>query len=319
MTADSDLAAPTDPFSWDRYKTMVEVIGLFIRSADNAYQRQLKAVALREAEKHNFDLLIQTAQFDVNLQITQIRDAIKNAGATRMMAILVSGVRDEDLVPLAHEAAAAGMEWGLLNDARYVDELRQQYPNRAIFAAASDQTEIGRLQADQIRTLLGGEARPVMCITGNQRNIEARLRLEGLKQGLGEDFPIIEVNADWTSEGGRRAVERWAAGIKNKEDMPAAFAAQNDEMALGVRQALRDIVSQRGWPVGGSPIVGCDGADDFGQRLVREGRMKATVVMTPASGVAIEWIARARRNGELPPAHVVLPVNSFPALSKLMP
>ncbi len=297
---------------------MPDVIGLFIRSAENAYQRALRSVALQEAEKHSFQLLIQTAQFDVNQQIAQIHDAIQNASATNMIAILVSSVRDEDLIPLAHEAAAAGMEWGLLNDAAYLADLRRQHPQRAIFAAASDQTEIGRLQADQIRTLLGHQGR-VMCITGNQRNVEAQLRLEGLKQGLGEDFEIVEVNSDWTSEGARRVVESWAAKIKRKEDMPAAFAAQNDEMALGTRQALRDIDSRRDWPVGGAPIVGCDGADDFGQRLVREGRMKATVVMTPASGAAIEWIARARGKGELPPAHVVLPVTSYPPLSKLKP
>ncbi len=183
---------------------MPDVIGLFLRSAENAYQRQLRAVAIREAEKRGFQLLIQTAQFDVNQQMAQIHAAIRNAAATHMIAIRVSGVRDEDLIPLAHEAADAGMEWGLLNDGAYIDELHQQHPDRAIFAAASDQTEIGRLQADQIRTFLGPQGR-VMCITGNQRNVEARLRLEGLKQGLGDDFEVIEVNADWTSEGGRRA------------------------------------------------------------------------------------------------------------------
>jgi ribose transport system substrate-binding protein len=295
---------------------MPDVIGLFIRSAENAYQRQLRAVALQEAEKHGFQLLIQAAQFDANQQIAQIHDAIKNAGATKMVAILVSGVRDEDLIPLAHEAANAGLEWGLLNDAPYIAELRQQHPNRAIFAAASDQTEIGLLQADQMRALLGHQGR-VMCITGNQRNVEARLRLDGLKQGLGDEFMVVEVNADWTSEGARRAVEIWATGLKKRDEMPTGFVAQNDEMALGVRQALRDIDTRRDWPVGGSPIVGCDGADDYGQRLVREGRIKATVVMTPASGAAIEWIARARSQGDLPPAHVVLPVISFPALTKL--
>lgn len=296
---------------------MPDVIGLFLRSSENAYQRALRTSAIEGAEKHGFQLLIQTAQFDVNLQVAQIQEAVKNASTTKMIAILVSGVRDEDLIPLAHEAAAAGMEWGLLNDGAYVADLRQQHPNRAIFAVASDQTEIGRLQADQIRALLGPQGR-VMCITGDQRNVEARLRLEGLKQGLGDEFEIVEVNADWTSEGARRAVELWAAG-KRKNEIPAAFAAQNDEMALGTRQALRDIDSLRDWPVGASPIVGCDGADDFGQRLVREGRMKATVIMTPASEVAIEWIARARSSGELPPAHVVLPVSSYPALTKLKP
>jgi ABC-type sugar transport system substrate-binding protein len=99
--------------------------------------------------------------------------------------------------------------------------------------------------------------------------------------------------------------------------VPGAFVAQNDEMALGVRQALREIDAQRDWPIAGAPIVGCDGAEDFGQRLVREGRLKATVIMPPGSGAAIEWIARARQGGEPPPVRVLLPVVSFPALYRL--
>ena len=127
------------------------------------------------------------------------------------------------------------------------------------------------------------------------------------------------MNADWTSEGARRAIESWANEIAEEAEVPTAFVAQNDEMALGVRQALRDIDTRRDWPIGALPIVGCDGAEDFGQRLVREGRLKATVVMTPGSAAAIEWIARVRSGGELPPAHVVMPVSSFPALPRLKP
>ena len=295
---------------------MPDVIGLFLRSVDNAYQRQLRAVGLREAKRHGFELLIQSVQFDATEQVAQIRDAIKHASASKMIAILVSVVRDEDLVPVAHEAAEAGLEWAVLNDATFVDEIRRQHPNRAIFTAAGDQIEIGRVQAQQIHVLTGNQGR-VMCVTGNMRNIEAHRRLEGLQQGLDGGFEVAEVNADWTSEGARLAVESWATGIEAEADVPAAFVAQNDEMALGVRQALRDIGSRRDWPIGGSPIVGCDGAEDYGQRLVREGRLRATVIMAPASGAAIEWIARARSDGELPPVHVLMPVTSFPALSRL--
>ena len=94
---------------------------------------------------------------------------------------------------------------------------------------------------------------------------------------------------------------RWASGITTKEELPGAFVAQNDEMALGVRQALRDLDSKRGWPLAGAPITGCDGAESFGQRLVREGRLKATVIMPPGTGIAIEWIARVRKSGKMPP------------------
>jgi hypothetical protein len=55
----------------------------------------------------------------------------------------------------------------------------------------------------------------------------------------------------------------------------------------------------------------------LGQRLVREGRLRGTVVTPPASGPAVEWIARKRRRGEIPPAVVVQAVTSFPGLSSL--
>ena len=157
----------------------------------------------------------------------------------------------------------------------------------------------------------------MLCVTGHLRNVSAVQRLDGLKQGLGGEFDLIELHADWTSEGARMAVARWANGITSKADLPGMFVAHNDEMALGVRQALRDFDTQRSLPVGSSPITGCDGSQTFGQRLVREKRLKATVIMPPSSGLAIEWIARVHTSGEIPPVRVLLPVTSFPELSSL--
>ena len=295
---------------------MAESIGLFLRSADNAYQRRLGEVAQREARRHGFDLLVQFVPFDSGQQVVQIREAIKNAAETKLAAILVSGVRDEELSPVAHEAAEAGLEWALLNEGAFIDEVRREHPDRAVFAVTCDQTEIGQLHGVQVRSMLGSEGR-IVCVTGHLQNVTARLRLGGLKQALTSKFDLIELNADWTSEGARRAVEKWARGVSTQEYLPGAFVAHNDEMALGVRQALRDIDSQRNWPIAGTPITGCDGSENFGQRLVREGRLKATVIMPPASGVAIEWIARVRNNGEIPPVRVRLPVVSFPTISRL--
>jgi ribose transport system substrate-binding protein len=299
-------------------KAMPDVIGLFLRSADNAYQKQLKSVGQREAKRHGFTLLVQSVPFDSTLQVSQIREAIRSAADTKLVAILVSGVRDVDLSPVAHEAAQAGLEWALLNEGSFIDEVREKYPNRAIFAATSNHSEIGSVQAQQMRAILGSEGR-VLCVTGQLSNVDARLRLQGLKDGLDGSFQVTEINADWTSEGARRAVETWAGTLTGTEPLPNAFVAQNDEMALGVRQALRDIESRSDWPIGGAPIIGCDGAEDFGQRLVREGRLKATVIMPPGSGAAIEWIARVRNGGERPPLRVLLPVASVPALSRLKP
>jgi ABC-type sugar transport system substrate-binding protein len=302
--------------AWHEKDAMPDTIGLFLRSANNAYQRRLEEVGLREAKRHGFELLVQFAQFDSSQQVAQIHEAIGNAAATKMVAVLVSGVRDIDLTSVAREAAEAGLDWALLNEGAFIDEVRGQYPNRAIFAATCDQVQIGHIHAQQVNSLIG-EKRRFLCVTGYLQNVEARLRLAGLKEGLDGDLELIELNADWTSEGARRVVESWAGSITAEDSLPEIFVAQNDEMALGVRQALRDFESQRGWPIAAAPIIGCDGTETFGQRLVREGRLKATVIMPPVSGVAIEWMARTRDTGEIPPVRMILSPVSFPALSHL--
>jgi ABC-type sugar transport system substrate-binding protein len=295
---------------------MIGTIGLFLRSLDNDYQRRLKEVAESEAKSRGFEVFSQSAQFDAGQQIVQIREAIKNAASSNLAAILVSGVHDEGLRPVAQEAAEAGLDWALLNEGKFIDDVRSQYPNRAIFAVTGDQTEIGRIHGQQVRSLLGKSGR-VLCVTGHLRNVSAIRRLEGLKASLNGEFDLVELNADWTGEGARIAVERWSSSAASGKDLPGMFVAHNDEMALGVRQALRDVDLQRNMPLAGVPITGCDGSHTFGQRLVREGRLKATVINPPASGVAIEWIVRARMKGELPPVRVLLPVTSFPTLPSL--
>jgi len=295
---------------------MLGTVGLFLRSNDNDYQQQLKDLALKEAKRQGFDIFVESAQNDGSKQVEQIRTAIKNAATTRLFAILVSSVRDDVLPEVMCEAAEAGLDWGLLNEVTYIDEIRKKYPHRAIFTITPDQTEIGRIHGRQVRSLVGDSGR-VLCVTGPLNTIMARHRLDGLKEILGDDFSLTELNADWTSERARMAVELWTAELSSETELPGMFVAHNDEMALGTRQALRDASSTRDLPLATAFITGCDGSQTFGQRLVREGRLKATVIMPPSSGVAIEWIGRIRTRGELPPANVFQPVTSFPALAKL--
>jgi len=295
---------------------MLGTIGLFLRSSDNDYQQRLKEVGLREAKRQGFDLIIESAYNDASRQVDLIRGAIKNASKTKLVAILVSTVRDEVLPDLVREAAEAGLAWAMLNEGLFIDEIRQQYSDRAIFVTTADQTEIGRIHGRQVRTLVGNTGK-VLCVTGPLNTAIARQRLAGLKEVLADDFSLTELNADWTSERARMEVKRWAGDLTSDADLPGMFVAHNDEMALGVRQALRDAAAEKDLPLASVPITGCDGSQTFGQRLVREGRIKATVIMPPASGAAIEWIGRFRTRDELPPVRVVQPVTSFPGVSSL--
>ena len=296
---------------------MVGTIRLFLRTTENDYQQQLKQEALREGQRSGFVVEVDSAQDDAGRQVAQITAAVENARATNLVAVLVAPVRDDVVAPTVRAAAQAGVEWVMLNrEAQFIEELRQQFTGRAIFAVTPEQAEIGRIHGQQVRTLMPGGG-CVLCVTGPLTASAARERLDGLKSVIADSYRLVTLNADWTSEGARLALERWLSNMTKDKEVPSVFVAQNDEMALGMRQAARDAAVRLNLPLDKTPIVGCDGSPTLGQRLVREGRLRGTVVTPPAAGPAVEWIARMRRHGEIPPAVVIQPVSSFPGLSSL--
>jgi ABC-type sugar transport system substrate-binding protein len=295
---------------------MPGTIGLFMRSTDNDYQQRLKEVGLGEAKRQGFEIIVESANNDASRQAEQVRKAIANAKTSNMSGILVSVVRDDEMPALAREAAEAGIDFVLLNEVPSIDEVRAQFPGRVICVVTPDQVEIGRIHGRQVRALVG-ERGEILCVTGPMSTIMAQQRLAGLKEILGDQFGVIELSADWTSERARMVVEKWANDLPADAPLPAMFVAHNDEMALGVRQALRDFASRRDLSLTAAFVTGCDGSQTFGQRLVREGRIKCTVIMPPASGVAIELLGRRHSKGEIPPPRVVQAVSPFPALSAL--
>jgi ribose transport system substrate-binding protein len=296
---------------------MAGSIGLLLRTTENDYQQHLKEDALREGKRLGFTVEVETAQDDSARQLAQITAAINNAHASNLAALLVGAVRDDALLPAARAAAEAGIAWVMLNrDASFIEELRQQFPNRAIFAVTPDQTEIGRIHGRQVRALMPGGG-CVLSVTGPLATSAAQHRLDGLKSTIADAYRLVTLAADWTSEGARMALERWLKDMPKDAETPGVLVAQNDEMALGVRQAAREAAVRLNLPLDQLPILGCDGSPTLGQRLVREGRLRATIITPSASGPALEWIARVRDLGEIPPALVIQPVSSFPALSEL--
>lgn len=294
---------------------MGETVGLFLTGL-NDYQERLKEDALKRAKHLGFELDVHLADNDPHRQINQIKTAIERRGATQTTAIMVHPVSDNALAAAGRSAVVAGLDWVLLNrSADYLGSLRQEFPRQVIFTVLPDQMEIGRIQGYQVRALVAQRER-VLCITGRADTWSAGLRLAGLKEIAGGVNPIAEVDGSWTSEGARRAVEEWLE-TEGRRGSIGAFVAQNDDMAVGTRQALRDAIARWSFPLGAVPIVGCDGSPRFGQRLVRERRLTCTVAVSSSSGPALDCLHRARTGNETPPAQVVLPVTSFPPIDQL--
>jgi ABC-type sugar transport system substrate-binding protein len=295
---------------------MPDTLRMFSLSHENDYQQRLKEVGLREAKRWGFELVVEFAQNDPLRQAEQVREALKNAKATNLRGIIVSVVRDDVVPDLARRAAEARIDFAMLSDVVRVDDVRAEFPESVIFVVTPDQMEIGRIQGRQVQALVG-QAGTVLCVTGPMGTVMAQQRLAGLKEQLGDKFKIIELNADWTSERARMVVEKWAKELPADAQLPDMVVAHNDEIGLGVRQALRDFASRRDLESTTPSITGCDGSQTFGQRLVREGRLKSTVIQPPGSGAAIELMAKHLTKNERPPLRIVQPVTSFPALSSL--
>ncbi len=294
---------------------MGETVGLFLTGL-NDYQERLKEDALKRAKHLGFELDIHLADNDPHRQLNQIKTAIEKRAATRTTAIIVCPVSENALGAAGRTAVVAGLDWVLLNrSADYLESLRQEFPRQVIFTVLPDQMEIGRIQGYQVRALAAPGER-VLCITGRADTWSAGLRLAGLKEVAGGINPIADVDGGWTSEGARRAVDDWLE-LQGRTEPIGAFVAQNDDMALGTRQAVRDAIVRWSLPLAAVPIVGCDGSPRFGQRLVRERRLACTVAVSSSSGPALDWLHRARAGQDRPPTQVVLPVTSFPAVEEL--
>jgi ABC-type sugar transport system substrate-binding protein len=294
-----------------------EVIGLFLRSLENDYQQRLRDDALAAAAHLGFRVNVVSAHNDPAQQSAQVAKAI--AEDKDLAAVLVSPVFDESLGDVARAAGQAGIGWALLNrEASYLERLRADFPKLPIFSATPDQVEIGRLQGRQAKAVLpkGGH---VLYILGPTNTSSAKRRLEGMQEEMaGGNWQLTLLDGDWTSEGARLVTDRWLEGPGQSLPAPGIVAAQNDDMALGARQALRDAGSRRADDTFSEvAVTGCDGSPGFGKRLVREKRLLATIEVPSASGPAMQWIARARAGAESPPAVVMLPVTSVPALHEI--
>jgi ABC-type sugar transport system substrate-binding protein len=97
-------------------------------------------------------------------------------------------------------------------------------------------------------------------------------------------------------------------------------SCQNDHMAGGVLEALAAAAEKAGKPeFARIPVAGCDGAPEVGQKMVRDGRLVATVVLPRVAGPAVEEIARLLARGVKPAPLVTHAATSFPSIAELAP
>lgn len=283
---------------------------------DQEFQR-LQAEDAREVanrEKLRIDVLF--ADSNAVLQIQQLYSAIHAEPDARPAAIVVETVAGEGMERVARKAAATGIGWVLINrSVPYLDELRLQYPRLVLSSVGTDQLEVGRIQGAQLR-VLAPQGGTVLCVTGPRDTSVAQERMAGLQEVVRTTgFEVKPLEGRWTEVSGTEALRRWLRLESSRGAPIAAIACQNDAMAVGARKALEGAPGPNlGRRV---PVLGCDGLEEGGKRLVSTGLLTTTIVTPSNGGPAVQLVARALRSEIAPPASVKLAPIPYPSMDEL--
>jgi ABC-type sugar transport system substrate-binding protein len=293
-------------------------IALFLMNSGD-YQELLWDDCVRAAHPRGAAVRAFWADNDSQKQLRQIQGCLSEAEDQRPTVFLVSPVREMALISTARIAASLGIGWVLLlRYSDYLNALRDEFPSVPIFSVTADQREVGRIQGRQFRALLprGGQ---LVYIRGPLGTSSAINRFAGVQEKLqGTSIELVTLNADWTADGGARAMNEWMRERETVDPSTLLVGAQNDAMAMGARRALEELGKQReGFAWSTIRVCGCDGSPRFGRRLVSEGKLTSTVVTPPVAGRAVEEITSMLDAGPRPPVQVLLDPTSFPDLETL--
>jgi ribose transport system substrate-binding protein len=288
------------------------VVGLLSRHQE--FQLLQAKDAEAAARRHGLEIEVIYADMNPLEQIHQLFKYIHAPEDARPGVIVVETVVGEGLERVARNAVQAGIGWIVVNHrVPYLKDLRTKHPDLLLASVGTDQLEVGRIQGRQFRVLLpsGGN---VLYIQGPPDTAVAQERLRGANESIaGSKIELRVLSGQWTEASGEKAVRGWLRLKSSDTTPPDLVGCQNDTMAMGARRAIEALVPERS----SVPFTGCDGLPEGGQRLVREGRLAATVVTPSNTGPALDLVAKALR-GEPTPAEVTLKPVSYPSEADLV-
>ena len=290
---------------------------LSLITQDNDYQIEQAASAEDAARRLGLHVRILFADNDAIQQSQQLLKIIQSNSDPLPDGILIESAGGTALPHVARAAATAGIAWVVLNrDVDYTHELRTLY-QVPIFSVASDNREIGRIQAKQLKALLptGGT---VLYIQGPSDSASAKPRSEGILEAKPLDIQLKVIKGQWTEASAYKAIQAWLRLSTSHQSHIDVIAAQNDAMAMGARKAFQEVANldaRDRWL--SLPYIGCDGVPKTGQAWVKNGTLAATIITPPLAGKAIEMLTHALNTGIIPPNLTLMMPSSLPTLEAL--
>ncbi|MDB6177013.1 sugar ABC transporter substrate-binding protein [Paracoccus sp. Z330] len=245
-----------------------EKIGVTMAAFDDNFLTVLRTGMQEHAATMDSELQLEDAQNEVGRQLNQIQNFV----ASGVDAIIVNPVDTDATIPMTQLAEQAGIPLVFVN--REPVNLKQLPATQAY--VGSLEIEAGNQQGQHACELLKAmgktEAR-VAILMGDLSNQAARLRTQGAEDIFaGDECGFIEVvekqTAMWQRTLGSDMVTNWlSAGLEID-----AVLANNDEMAVGAAQALRNAGADFDQVV----VAGVDGTIDA-KAMIQSGEIDHTV------------------------------------------
>lgn len=230
-------------------------IGMTLYSLQNEFTVRIANAAGARAEELGIELVVFDGNYDPNTQIRQVETMI----ADGMDGIILNPQDAEASAPIVDMAIEAGIPIVGVNTRVNHDGLTSYVGSLDVIAGEKLMQAI----ADEI-----GGAGNVVILEGPLGQSAQLERSEGI-QNILDQYPDIHVlaerTANWSRAEGMTVMENWLQAFDNID----AIVGQNDEMALGAREAARAAGRE-------IPAAGVDGITDA-LTAVEEGNLIATI------------------------------------------
>lgn len=240
--------------------TATKTIGVSLLTRAHVFYRDLEDGLRMAAAEHEYELLINAAEWDASRQIAQLEDFITRG----VDAVVVCPVDSSGIGAGVRAANQAGVPVFTADIASFGGEV--------VSHIASDNIAGGRLAGEYLVQLLGGKGKVAII---NQPIVTSTLdRVQGFREVL-QAYPEIEIVADVNGDGVRDKALRAASDVLQANPELDGIFAINDDSALGTLDAVEDFGRE------GIVIIGYDAIPPARDAILKGRALKADVVQYP--------------------------------------
>ena len=210
---------------------MAQSIGVSVAWFDDNFLTSMRQAMAAEAETQGYNIQFLDAQGDIGRQLSQVQ----SLAAQGVDAIIINPVDTAATSRMTGEAVLQGIPLVYVNREPEGNDLNED----SVVFVGSDQKVSGEMQMRALAEQLNGEGN-VAIMLGELSSGATYQRTEGVKE-VAAEYPGIQIIAEQPADYQRtKAIDLMTNWVVGGQEINA-IAANNDEMAIGALNAMRQL------------------------------------------------------------------------------